>query len=181
MADTISTGTRPIEENTLMPESLRFESEPWTSFYMAGEIIRESRNACGKQSELTFTSGTTAQSDGVIDHYNRPRDPGGLPKDSPNVGPGLVGTPQCGHVKELQMNVKSETQVVEKAEFGCGSATASSSLPAEWVTRKTSRRHWPSRTRISSASLASPRANQRHATTHFGTVGKPHLVGSVIF
>ena len=52
MADTINTGTRPIEENALMPESLRFESEPWTSFYMAGEIIRESRKASGKPSAV---------------------------------------------------------------------------------------------------------------------------------
>jgi hypothetical protein len=43
MADTIDTGTMLIEEGALMPESLRFESEPWTSFYMAGEIIRELR------------------------------------------------------------------------------------------------------------------------------------------
>jgi hypothetical protein len=34
-----------IEEGTLLPESLRFESEPWTSFYMAGEMIRELRKA----------------------------------------------------------------------------------------------------------------------------------------
>ena len=26
-----------------MPESLRFESEPWTPFYVAGEVIRELR------------------------------------------------------------------------------------------------------------------------------------------
>jgi hypothetical protein len=45
MPDTINTGTRRIEEVTLFPESLRFESEPWTAFYMAGEIIRELRKA----------------------------------------------------------------------------------------------------------------------------------------
>jgi len=28
-----------------LPESVRSESEPWTSFYMAGEIIRELRKA----------------------------------------------------------------------------------------------------------------------------------------
>ena len=62
MTDTIKTGTILIEEGTLMPESLRFESDPysngwrsvqnldgyglgrkireagWTFFYMAGEI-----------------------------------------------------------------------------------------------------------------------------------------------
>jgi hypothetical protein len=43
MADTIDTGTMLIEEGALTPESLRFQSDPWTSFYMAGEIIRELR------------------------------------------------------------------------------------------------------------------------------------------
>jgi hypothetical protein len=43
MANTINAGTRLIEEGTLLPEFLRFESEPWTSFYMAGEMIRELR------------------------------------------------------------------------------------------------------------------------------------------
>ncbi len=45
MADTINTGTMLIEEGALLPESLRFESEPWTSFYTAGEMIRELRKA----------------------------------------------------------------------------------------------------------------------------------------
>jgi hypothetical protein len=45
MANTIKIGTTPIEEVALIPELLRFESEPWTLFYMAGEIIRELRKA----------------------------------------------------------------------------------------------------------------------------------------
>ena len=45
MTDTINTGTTLIEEGTLMPESLRYENEPWTSFYRAGEIIRELQKA----------------------------------------------------------------------------------------------------------------------------------------
>jgi len=45
MAETINTGTMLIEEGALMPESLRFESEPWTFFYMAGGIIRQLRKA----------------------------------------------------------------------------------------------------------------------------------------
>ena len=179
MADTINNGTKSSEENAHIPESLRFESEPWTWFYMAGEIIRESRNASRKQCQYAC-EGNTAQSDEVIDHSNHPRNAGGLPQDNPNAGTGLVGAPHCGHVMELQMNVKSETQVVEEAEFGCGSATASSSLPAEWITGKTSRRHWPSRTRISSASSAFPRATLRDATRCFGTAGRAHLVGSLI-
>jgi hypothetical protein len=43
MANTIYAGTRLIEEGALLPESVRFESEPWTVFYMAGEVIRDVR------------------------------------------------------------------------------------------------------------------------------------------
>ena len=49
MPDTINTGTRLIEAGALLPESVRSESEPWTSFYMAGEIIRELRKAHGNK------------------------------------------------------------------------------------------------------------------------------------
>ena len=45
MADTMNTGTMLIEQSALLPESLRFESEAWTSFYRAGEVIRELRKA----------------------------------------------------------------------------------------------------------------------------------------
>ena len=48
MPDTINTGTRLIEAGALLPES-RSESEPWTSFYMAGETIRELRKAHGNK------------------------------------------------------------------------------------------------------------------------------------
>ena len=49
MPGTINTGVRLIEEGALLPESVRSESEPWTSFYMAGEIIRELRKAHGNK------------------------------------------------------------------------------------------------------------------------------------
>ena len=71
MPDTINTGTRPTEENAHIRESLRYESEPWTWFYMAGEIIRESRNASRKQSQYAC-EGNTAQSDQVIDQFQSP-------------------------------------------------------------------------------------------------------------
>jgi nitrogen fixation protein NifU and related proteins len=162
MADTINTGTEPTEENTLMPESLRFESEPWTSFYMAGEIIRESRKASGKQTQYAC-EGNTAQSDQVIDHSNHPRNAGSLPKDNPNVGTGLVGAPLSGHVMELRIRMNPEVQVIEEEaefkKFGCGSAIVSSSLTTELVKGKTSRKRWPSRTRISAANLALPQRN----------------------
>ena len=83
MADTINIGTRLIDANAFTTESLRFESEPWTRFYMAGEIIRESRKASRKQSHYA-SEGNTAHSDEMIDHYNHPRNAGSQSKDDPN-------------------------------------------------------------------------------------------------
>jgi len=50
MSNTINSGTVLIEGNGFTAGLLRYESEPWTRFYMAGEVIRESRKATGKQS-----------------------------------------------------------------------------------------------------------------------------------
>jgi hypothetical protein len=116
MADTIKTGTTLIEEGTLLLESLQFESEPWTSFYSAGGIIRELRKASGKQSKYG-SEGNRAHSDEVIDHDNLPCDVDSLPKDDPNGGVGLLGASECGNVMKLQMKINSETQVTEEAEF----------------------------------------------------------------
>ena len=76
----------------------------------------------------------------VIDHYENPRNVGSLPKDSANVGTGLVGAPECGDVMKLQVKVNPETGVIDDAKFktfGCGSAIASSSLATEWLKGKT--------------------------------------------
>src|SRR5712692_2331295 len=183
MTDTFKTGTSLTEEGTLMPVSLQFESEPWTSFYTAGGIIRKLRKASGKQSEHA-SEGSRANSNKVIDHFDHPRDDGSLPKNEPNGGIGLLGAADCGDVMKLQMMINSETQVIEEAEFktfGCGSVIASSSLATQWVKGKTSRKRWPSRTRISSASSAFPRATLPDATRHSRIGGRLHLVGSPIF
>jgi NifU-like N terminal domain len=183
MADTIKTETTLIEEGTLMLESLQFESEPWTSFYTVGVIIRELRKASGKQNKYG-SEGDKAHSVNVIDHEGHPRDVDRLPKDDPNGGTGLLGAPECGDAMKLQMKINSETQVIEEAEvktFGCGSAIASSSLANEWVKGKTSRKHWPSRTRISSARSAFPRATLLDARRYSRIGGRLHLVGSPIF
>jgi nitrogen fixation protein NifU and related proteins len=81
-----------------------------------------------------------AYSNKVIDHYENPRNVGSLPKDSVNVGTGLVGAPECGDVMKLQVMVNPETGVIDDAKFktfGCGSAIASSSLATEWLKGKT--------------------------------------------
>ena len=81
-----------------------------------------------------------AYSDKVIDHYNNPRNVGSLDKNSPQVGTGLVGAPECGDVMKLQVKVNPQTGVIDDAKFktfGCGSAIASSSLATEWVKGRT--------------------------------------------
>ena len=83
---------------------------------------------------------TMAYSDKVIDHYSNPRNVGSFTKDTPGVGTGLVGAPECGDVMKLQIKVNVETGVIEDAKFktfGCGSAIASSSLATEWLKGKT--------------------------------------------
>src|SRR5919201_6090031 len=79
-------------------------------------------------------------SDKILDHYNNPRNVGSFPKDTPGVGTGLVGAPECGDVMKLQIKVNPDTGVIEDAKFktfGCGSAIASSSLATEWLKGKT--------------------------------------------
>ena len=183
MANTIKTETMQIEQGKFMPESLQFESEPWTPFYMAGEIIRESRKAPGKQSKYE-SKGNTAHSDKVLDHSDHPSDVDSLPQDDQNVGTGLVGAPECGDVLELQLRIKSETQVIKEAEFktfGCGSEIVRSSLTTERVKGKTSRKHWPSRTRISSVSSAFRRATLLDARRYSRIGARLHLVSSPVF
>jgi len=80
-----------------------------------------------------------AYSDKVIDHYENPRNVGSLPKESEDVGTGMVGAPACGDVMKLQIRVGKDG-TIEDAKFktyGCGSAIASSSLVTEWVKGKT--------------------------------------------
>ena len=81
-----------------------------------------------------------AYSDKVVDHYNNPRNVGSMDKGRTDVGTGMVGAPECGDVMKLQIQVNSNTGVIEDAKFktfGCGSAIASSSLATEWLKGKT--------------------------------------------
>lgn len=81
-----------------------------------------------------------AYSEKVLDHYYNPRNVGALDKNASNVGTGIVGAPECGDVMKLQIQVNTNTGVIEDAKFktfGCGSAIASSSLATEWLKGKT--------------------------------------------
>jgi len=80
-----------------------------------------------------------AYSDKVLDHYKNPRNIGSLPRDSSQVGTGVVGAPECGDVMKLQIQIDENDRIVDAKfkTFGCGSAIASSSLATEWVKGKT--------------------------------------------
>ena len=74
----------------------------------------------------------------VIEHYEKPRNIGSMDSRSKSIGTGLVGAPECGDVKKLQIEVKNNKIIDAKFKtFGCGSAIASSSLVTEWVKGKT--------------------------------------------
>src|SRR4051794_28649378 len=80
-----------------------------------------------------------AYSDKVIDHYENPRNVGAFDKGDESVGTGMVGAPACGDVMKLQIKVGADGRI-EDARFktyGCGSASASSSLAPEGVRGRT--------------------------------------------
>jgi len=76
-----------------------------------------------------------AYSQKTVDHYENPRNVGSLDKNSPRVGTGIVGAPECGDVMKLQIQVDEQDNIVDARfkTFGCGSAIASSSLATEWL------------------------------------------------
>jgi nitrogen fixation NifU-like protein len=80
----------------------------------------------------------TTYSQAVLEHYTNPKNVGSLDKNSPNVGTGLVGSPACGDVMKLQIEVDSDGTIVNSKfkTFGCGSAIASSSLATEMLKNK---------------------------------------------
>ena len=66
------------------------------------------------------------------EHYENPRNVGGLDKKDSNVGTGLVGAPACGDVMKFQIKVEDGKIIDARFKtFGCGSAIASSSLATE--------------------------------------------------
>ncbi len=80
-----------------------------------------------------------AYSDKVIDHFQNPRNIGSLDRNSELVGTGIVGSPECGDVMKLQIQVDENDRIVDAKfkTFGCGSAIASSSLATEWIKGRT--------------------------------------------
>ena len=79
-----------------------------------------------------------AYSKEVLEHFEKPRNIGSLDSGSSRVGTGLVGAPECGDVKKLQIEVDENEKIIDAKfkTFGCGSAIASSSLATEWIKGK---------------------------------------------
>ena len=80
-----------------------------------------------------------AYSDKLVDHYQHPRNVGSLDQSAHDIGPGVVGAPECGDVMKLQIRIDDQDRIVDAKfkTFGCGSAIASSSLATEWVKGRT--------------------------------------------
>jgi nitrogen fixation NifU-like protein len=75
----------------------------------------------------------------VIELFQNPKNVGSFDEKEPNVGTGVVGSPACGDVMQLQIKVNDQG-IIEDARFktfGCGSAIASASLATEWLKGKT--------------------------------------------
>jgi len=75
----------------------------------------------------------------VIDLFQNPKNVGAFEPNEENVGTGIVGSPACGDVMQLQIKVNAQGVIedVRFKTFGCGSAIASASLASEWLKGKT--------------------------------------------
>lgn len=76
----------------------------------------------------------------VVDLFQNPKNVGSLDETSSDVGTGVVGSPACGDVLQLQIQVDKETNTITNAKFktfGCGAAIASSSYLTDMVIGKT--------------------------------------------
>ena len=75
-------------------------------------------------------------SDKVMDHFQNPRNVGKI-DDAPNVGIGEVGNAKCGYI--MKMYIQVEDGVITDCKFntfGCGSASATSSMATELIKGK---------------------------------------------
>jgi nitrogen fixation NifU-like protein len=83
---------------------------------------------------VTVGQGRRGYHEVVYDHFNNPRNVGGMDKKAPSVGTAFVGKASCGDVIKLQVDVKDGIITDAKFKtFGCGSAIASSSLATEMI------------------------------------------------
>lgn len=73
--------------------------------------------------------------DTVMDHFMNPRNVGELENSD---GTGTYGSPVCGDMMQIQINVENDVITDAKFKtFGCGSAIASSSMATSMIIGKT--------------------------------------------
>ncbi|MDR1598085.1 MAG: Fe-S cluster assembly scaffold IscU [Holosporales bacterium] len=75
----------------------------------------------------------------VVELCQNPPNVGSLDEKSSDVGTGIVGSPACGDVLKLQIQV-DDSGIIQDAKFktfGCGSAIAASALATTWLKGKT--------------------------------------------
>lgn len=74
----------------------------------------------------------------ILEHNTAPKNVGSMPKCDPDVGTGMVGSPACGDMMQLQIRV--EKGIITDAKFkafGCGAAIAACSHTTEELMGKT--------------------------------------------
>lgn len=74
----------------------------------------------------------------LLEICKNPKNVGSLDKNDKSVGTGIVGSPACGDVMQLQIKV-DENGIIAEAKFktfGCGSAIASASVITENIIGK---------------------------------------------
>ncbi|KAL3920523.1 MAG: hypothetical protein SGILL_003218, partial [Bacillariaceae sp.] len=106
---------------------------------MLSSTLRNTSRLLATRRTLPIAGSSRMYSDGIVSHYENPRNVGSLDKNDDSVGTGLVGAPACGDVMKLQIKVGDDGKILESKfkTFGCGSAIASSSVATEWVKGKT--------------------------------------------
>ena len=63
------------------------------------------------------TSVISGYHENVINHYENPRNVGSLDKNKKTVGTGIVGSPSCGDVMKLQIELAEDGKTIDKAVF----------------------------------------------------------------
>ena len=78
-------------------------------------------------------------SEKVMELATNPLNAGSMDEQAPDVGTGVVGSPTCGDIMKLQIQVDADGRITDAKfkTFGCGAAIASASLATEWLKGKT--------------------------------------------
>ncbi len=78
-------------------------------------------------------------SEKTMELATNPLNVGSMDEEAANVGTGVVGSPTCGDIMKLQIQVDADGRITDAKfkTFGRGAAIASASLATEWLKGKT--------------------------------------------